>query len=121
MSDRARARERLGVPHLPLRFLSEGIEGTGFLENVSRAGAFVRTSELPRPGAVVVLQFRSRGDALVDIRGEVRWTTQGLAGEDVEPGFGVVLQEPSREFRAFLRWVLDQATDPEKREGEPAD
>ena len=106
---------------MPLRFLSEGIEGTGFLENVSRAGAFVRTSELPRPGAVVVLQFRSPGDALVDVRGEVRWTTQGLAGEYVEPGFGVVLQQPSREFRAFFRWVLDQATDPEKREGEPAD
>ena len=104
---------------MPLRFLSEGIEGTGVLENVSRAGAFVRTSELPRPGAVVVLQFRSPGGVLVDLRGEVRWTTQGLAGEHVEPGFGVVLQEPSLEFRAFFRWVLDQAADPEKQEEEP--
>ncbi len=106
---------------MPMRFLSEGVEGTGTLESVSRAGAFVRTSELPRAGAVVVLQFRSPGGVLVDLRGEVRWTTQGLAGEDVEPGFGVVLQEPSLEFRTFLRWVVDQATDPEKREAEPAD
>ena len=102
-------RERLGVPSLPLRYLSEGVEGVGVLENVSRAGAFVRTSELPRPGAVVVLQFRSPSGALVDLRGEVRWTTRGLADPDVASGFGVLIQEPPHEYRAFFLWALEQA------------
>jgi hypothetical protein len=48
---------------------------------------------------------------LVDLRGEVRWTTQGLAPAAGSPGFGVQLHEPSREYREFVLWAVGQAKD----------
>jgi hypothetical protein len=96
-----------------VRFLSESVEGIGQLKNTSRAGLFVASTQMPRPGAVVALQFRSPNGLLVDLRGEVRWTTQGLPNPDLAPGFGVLLQEPPREYREFFLWALSQAKDDE--------
>ncbi len=101
------------MTRIPIRYLAEGREASGHLKNVSRAGLFVRAPDLPRPGAVVALQFRSPTGALVDVRGEVRWTTAGLDSLDVRPGFGVLLHEPPRQFVEFYRWVIGQL-DPEK-------
>ena len=99
-----------------MRYVSETSESVGQLANVSRAGLFVQTSDLPRPGSIVAIQFKSPLGPLVDARGDVRWTTR-LAGEDgilgVE-GFGVALQEPGREFRDFMMWLDGQAGADEK-------
>jgi hypothetical protein len=91
--------------------MAEGCESIGQLKNVSRAGIFVSTSELPRPGAPVALQFESPGGQPVTLRGEVRWISQGAPDSRVPTGFGVLLREPPSEYRAFFLWVLDQ---PEK-------
>lgn len=89
--------------------MAEGCEAIGQLKNVSRAGVFVSTAELPRPGAPVALQFESPGGETVNLRGEVRWISQGAPDSCVPTGFGVLLREPPREYRAFFVWALDQA------------
>lgn len=89
--------------------MAEGCEAIGQLKNVSRAGVFVSTGELPRPGAPVALQFESPAGEAVNLRGEVRWISQGAPDSRVPTGFGVLLREPPREYRAFFLWALDQA------------
>ena len=84
------------------------MEALGHLQNVSRAGMFVRTADLPRAGTVVAIQFRSPVGSLVDLRGEVRWTTAEHPARELEPGFGVVLREPPREYREFFLWAIAQ-------------
>lgn len=91
-----------------MRFVAAGVEGLGQLADASRAGLFVRSGELPRTGSAVAVQFRSPTGVLVDLRGEVRWTTQGLAPAAGAPGFGVQLHEPSREYREFVLWAVGQ-------------
>jgi hypothetical protein len=108
VGDSARARQRIRVDLIPVRYMAEGREAIGHLKNVSRAGIFVRARELPAPGAAVSLQFRSPSGELVDARGEVCWTTDGLLDGDVPPGFGIRLHEPPRQYWEFLRWVLTQ-------------
>lgn len=89
--------------------MAEGAESIGQLKNVSRAGVFVSASDLPRAGAPVALQFESPVGEAVNLRGEVRWISQGVPDSHVPTGFGVLLREPPREYRAFFLWALDQA------------
>ena len=104
-------RRRLSLSSIRVRYVSEAQESVGQLLNVSRAGVFVTTRDLPRLGSVVALQFRSPSGALVDARGHVRWTTR-LAPERFHSagveGFGVALQEPGREFRDFMAWLQER-------------
>jgi hypothetical protein len=89
--------------------MAEGTEGVGHLKNVSRAGLFVRSADLPRPGVPIALQFEMPATgALVNLRGEVRWNTEGLGAAVPQSGFGVMLLEPSREFAEFFRWAVEQ-------------
>ncbi len=108
MSRVARARQRIQIERIPVRFIAHGVEGLGQLADASRAGLFVRSNELPRTGAPIAVQFRSPTGVLVDLRGAVRWTTQGLASANGSAGFGVQLQEPSREYREFVLWATGQ-------------
>ena len=94
--------------------MAEGAEGVGHLKNVSRAGLFVRSNDLPRPEAAISLQLEAPGTgALINLRGEVRWTTDGSGHPDGAPGFGVQLLEPSREFSDFFRWAVEQLEKPD--------
>jgi hypothetical protein len=104
----ARRRERIQIPSVRVRFFCEGTEAVGLLRNVSRAGLFVQTSEIPRAGGVVAIQFQPPVGDLVDLRGEVRWSTQGLAKPGLAPGFGVSIHEPPREYRDFFMWAFAQ-------------
>ena len=92
----------------------EGAEGVGHLKNISRAGVFVRSSDLPRPGSLLVLQFESPTGRLVSLRGEVRWNTRGMAVAEEKAGFGVLLSEPPPEYREFFLWALEQMEKPEE-------
>jgi hypothetical protein len=118
VSGSGRTRQRIRLEQIPVRYLAEGCEGIGHLRNVSRAGVFIHAEELPPAGTVVALQFRSPSGALVDVRGLVRWGTDGPGELDGSPGFGVMLNEPAREYLEFVRWALEQA---EREKGdEPA-
>jgi hypothetical protein len=115
----ARVRRRIPTARIRVRFVTEGVESVGDLTNLSRAGIFIASEELPRVGAPVALQFEPPSGDTVNLRGEVRWLSQG--GEPGEPrGFGAVLREPAREYREFYRWaaeLLDKDEDePEKAE-----
>ncbi len=113
--DSGRVRPRLRLSLIPVRFLAEGEESVGELKNISRAGVFVRTGELPRPGVQIALQFESPLGQVVDVRGEVRWSTRGLASGDLPEGFGVKIVEPPQAYREFFSWALAQVEkeDPE--------
>lgn len=97
--------------------MAEGTEGLGHLKNVSRSGICVRSSDLPRPGVAIALQFElpTTGD-LVDLRGDVRWSSDRLGSAGTQSAFGVNLHEPPPQFRLFLRWAIEQA----EKEDEPA-
>ena len=96
--------------------MTEGTEGVGHVKNVSRAGLFVRSNDLPRPGATIALQFDApTSGSSINLRGEVRWTTDSLSSGDPAPGFGVQIHEPPRDFAEFVRWAIEQA---EKSEGD---
>ena len=109
----ARARSRIAVEPVPVRFLVDGCEGTGGIESVSRAGLFVRSAERPRSGAPIAIQFQPPVGRAITLRGEVRWSDADPAG-----GFGVMLHEPPSEYRAFYRWAAEAA---QKPNGDPDD
>lgn len=113
MDEQNRARARIKTERISVRFMADGDESVGHLKNVSRAGIFVRASELPRPGAAVALQFRAPSGVLVDLRGEVRWNTHGLTAV-ASAGFGVAIQEPGREYIEFFLWALERSQYEEK-------
>ena len=74
----ARARRRVLTSRIPIRFMAEGTEGVGHLKNVSRAGMFVRSNDLPRPECSIAIQFDAPETGVsINLRGEVRWTTDG--------------------------------------------
>ncbi len=102
-----RARPRLRIPKISVRYVAEGSEGVGRLVDVSKSGLYIRARDLPRPNAIVAVQFESPVGKLVDARGQVRWNSseQGAAPD----GFGVKLYEPPIEFREFVTWVLSQS------------
>ncbi|MFQ5698111.1 MAG: PilZ domain-containing protein [Myxococcota bacterium] len=116
MDEQNRARARVKTERISVRFMADGAESVGYLKNVSRAGIFIRAQDLPRPGAAVALQFRSPSGVLVDLRGEVRWNTHGLTAV-ASAGFGVAIQEPSREYVEFFLWALERSKDEEKETG----
>jgi len=95
--------------------MAEGAEGVGHLKNVSRAGLLVRSSDLPRPECAISLAFENPASGeSINLRGEVRWTTDGLGSPDPAPAFGVQLHEPPREFVDFFRWAVEQLEKPEE-------
>jgi hypothetical protein len=69
----------------------------------------VEARDLPRPGSIVAIQFKSPLGPLVDARGAVRWTTRlpGNANGALIEGFGVAIHEPGREFRDFMAWASE--------------
>ncbi len=94
--------------------MAEGVEAVGRLQNVSRSGLYVKTAEPPRPGAIVALQFESPGGRLVDLRGQVRWNSQGAARVGKPEGFGVRLHEPPRAYQDFVAWARSEGEKPEE-------
>jgi hypothetical protein len=90
--------------------MAEGGEGVGHLKNVSRAGLCVRSADLPRPGVAIALQFEApTTGALVNLRGQVRWSSEHLGASDTsQAGFGVLLHEPPPQYREFFRWAVEQ-------------
>lgn len=112
-----RARPRLRVPRITVRYVAEGAEAVGLLLDVSRAGVYVEAAELPREGAVVAMQFESPDGTLVDLRGEVRWSEDREGRASATRGFGVRLREPPRAYREFVSWLLSQNDEKGEQDG----
>ncbi len=108
-------RRRFQIRRIQVRFVAEGAEGLGHLKNISKAGVFIRSEEVPRSGASLAIQFDAPDGTLINLRGEVRWRTLDLMNPNVPPGFGVQLHEPSQPYREFFLWAAEQA---EKEEDE---
>jgi hypothetical protein len=111
MSSSSRARARVPIAEIPVRFKADGSEAVGHLENLTRTGVFVRTDDLPRDGAAVALQFHSPSGILIDLRGEVRWNSEGLSHLLSVRGFGVLLHEPPPEYLEFFDWAFRESAD----------
>ena len=68
--------------------------------NVSRGGAFVRTTELLDPGRRVLIEFQLPNGSQVEALGRVAWTKRSLSPEQPEPDSGVGVE--------FLGGAADQ-------------
>ena len=97
-----------------MRFVSEGVEIVGTLGNVSKAGMFVTASDLPRISARIALEFRMPAGLVVNVTGEVRWTTADQSRPDLPSGFGVLVREIPREYVEFFRWASEQDEKPDQ-------
>lgn len=97
--------------------MAEGCEATGVLKSASRGGLFIAAAALPHAGCAIVVQFDSPVGPLVNVRGEVRWTTRGHERPGAPDGFGVMLHEPPAEYREFFLWAMEET---DKRELDPA-
>lgn len=117
MEQTGRARTRVGIAQIAVRFVAEGSEATGVLLDVSRQGVYIRASQIPRPGSVIAVQFEDPDRGLIDARGEVRWNVS--PNGDQPSGFGVIVHEPSRRFRAFVDGALSESA--EKDEDDDAE
>lgn len=117
MEQTGRARTRVEIAQIAVRFVAEGSESTGILRDVSRQGVYIRAGQIPRPGAVIAVQFEDPEGGLIDARGEVRWNVNPQG--DQPSGFGVIVYEPSRRFREFVDRAL--SVSPEKDEDDDAE
>ncbi|MCP4007804.1 MAG: hypothetical protein GY725_26780 [bacterium] len=118
MTASARVRRRIQSGRIPIRFFAEGKECVGYLRNISKAGVFIFSDDIPRRGCPLAIQFESPDGRLVNLKGEVRWRTLELFNSNVAPGFGVLLREPTQAFREFFLLAEDQY---EKEGDEKAD
>ena len=86
----------------------DGTYSQGRIKNLSKTGVFVRGSVLPEPGSQVRLRFETLEGEKIEVSGRVRWTTAGLPKEDAASGFGVLIDDPGDDFRAFFLTLLDR-------------
>ena len=94
------------MKRIPAAFESASIRSRGHIKNVTKAGVFVRCEELPKQGEQVRVVFHDRNGSKVEIRGEVRWTTDQLSRAADKAGFGMVIDVPSAEFLEFFEQIL---------------
>lgn len=85
--------------------------------NVSRGGAFIRTTELLTPGRRVLVELSLPGGAQVEAVGRVAWTKRVLSSSSREPDCGVgveFLGGAAEQFSVlddFVRRVHDDGPD----------
>ena len=119
MNETRRRRTRVSGREIAVRYVADGTEAVGHVKNVSRAGVFVVTDDLPRAGAVISLQLNAPDGSLVDVRGEVRWTTDGIEMPDAITGFGVLIQEPPPDYLELFAWIRSCAKPEKPADDEP--
>lgn len=104
------ARKRKGKrqgERISVQFESDSTQGDGYLKNVSKAGVFVRSDQLPARGDMLKVRIERTFGDWVEVEGEVRWTTQDLdVDRPVRPGFGLRIPKPTRAFKLFYRELL---------------
>lgn len=80
--------------------------------NVSRGGAFVRTTELLDPGRRVLLELQLPNGSQVEAVGRVAWTRRALSsGTDPDSGVGVEFLGGASDALAALDDFLTRSND----------
>lgn len=107
--DKRRELARIPVKRVmkPLRagFATKTLRGHGQVVNLSKAGMFIASDELPRPGESIKVLFEDATGAKLEVAGNVRWTTED---DDVDiSGFGMKIEKPSRDYLDFCDELLD--------------
>ncbi len=74
----------------------------GHIKNLSKTGLFLRSTVLPEPGSIVRIKFEPLEGKKIEVEGRVCWTTAGLPKDKAKSGFGVLLENPGEDFRAFF-------------------
>jgi hypothetical protein len=84
--------------------------------NVSRGGAFVRTTELLNPGRRVLVELNLPDGAQVEAIGRVAWTRRVIGPGEPEPdsGIGIEFLGGASEELSALESFLDHAGDPKR-------
>jgi Tfp pilus assembly protein PilZ len=87
--------------------------------NVSRGGAFVRTTELLNPGRRVLVELNLPDGALVEAIGRVAWTRRVIGPDEPEPdsGIGIEFLGGASEALSALESFLDHAGDTQRSDG----
>jgi hypothetical protein len=105
---RDRRRLRKNSPRIPVAFQVAGLRGKGYIKNVSRAGLFIRSAELPPRRDPVDVVFADGGGRMIRLKGTVRWTTAEVtAPRPITPGFGMHIEDPSAQYLEFFQQLLD--------------
>ena len=100
-----RRRLRRIMKRIPAAFESASIRSRGHIKNVTKNGLFVRADQLPQPNERVRVVFHDRNGSKVEVRGEVRWTTDQMPKAS-KAGFGMVIESPTPEFLEFFEQIL---------------
>ena len=79
--------------------------------NVSRGGAFVRTTELLDPGRRVLLELQLPNGSQIEAVGRVAWTKRSLSGAQPDSGVGVEFLGGATDQLAALDEFLTRAGD----------
>jgi hypothetical protein len=86
--------------------------------NLSRGGAFVRTTELLDPGKRVLLEMQLPNGSQVEAVGRVAWTKRALSPGRPEPDSGVGIEflgGATEELLALEAWLERDDSEPEGR------
>jgi Tfp pilus assembly protein PilZ len=87
--------------------------------NVSRGGAFVRTTELLNPGRRVLVELNLPDGAQIEAIGRVAWTRRVIAPGEPEPdsGIGIEFLGGASDELSALESFLDHAGDAKRSDG----
>ena len=89
-----------------VRFQTETIPvGEGFVKHVSVHGLGVFSDLIPAIGESVHLVFQDDTLLWIELHGVVRWIREQTS-ESGDPGFGVEIESPPPEYRAFFDRLL---------------
>ncbi len=79
--------------------------GEGLVKNVGVHGLGVLTDRIPAVGESVHLVFQDDTLLWIELHGVVRWIRE-RPSESGDPGFGVEIEAPPPEYRAFFDRLL---------------
>ena len=105
--DKCRRKHKRIAKRLSVLIESNGTYTRGHIKNLSKTGLFLRSTVLPESGSIVRLKFETLEGKKIEVEGRVRWTTAGLPTDEARSGFGVLLENPGEDFRAFFASLAD--------------
>lgn len=102
-----RRRLKRVVKRIPAWFQAGPLRGTGYIKNLSKRGIFICSDLLPGQGEEVHVVIEPPDGDKLEIVGIVRWTSTQLPDEaERPPGFGILIETPSEEYRDFFAQLL---------------
>lgn len=106
---RNKERIRLAKP-VDATFVAGTTRGSGWIQDVSLGGFFVRSPMMVPGGSRIAAAIRTPSGWRITVEGVVRWNTSERGRERGTPGFGVHVTRYGREFPTFVDGALAAAT-----------